>query len=133
MKWASVLGILLISASPSFAHSDTPAFQGSSLKLHTMHINSDPLLGPSRKGDRNGVLFFTTLHAGPSGLPKLTQGSPSVTLNGSTDVYAHRLAEISEPATISLLTLGVIGIGWRNYHRRQGIRLKRGGRAVLAH
>jgi len=117
MKWASVLAILLLSASPSLAHSDTPASQFGSLKLHTIHISSDPLLGPSSKGGWNGVLFFTTLRAGPSGFPKLTQGSPSVTLNGSTDVYAHRLAEIPEPATISLLTLGLIGIGWRNYHR----------------
>jgi len=72
MKWAGVLAILLLSASPSFVHSDAAAFQGGSLKLHTIHLNSDPLLGPSRKGGWNGVLFFTTLHAGPSGFAKLT-------------------------------------------------------------
>jgi len=115
MKWASVLAILLISASRSFAHSDTPALQRGSLKLHTMHMNSDPLLGPSRKGGWNGVLFFTTLHTGTSGFPKLTQGSLSVTFN-SSDVYTHRFAAVGEPATIALLTLGLVVIGWRKYH-----------------
>src|SRR5215472_8319882 len=115
MKWAGVLAILLLSASPSFVHSDAAAFQGGSLKLHTIHINSDPLLGQGRKGGWNGVLFFTTLHAA-SGFPKLTQGSLSVTLNSSSHVYKHRFAAVPEPATIALLTMGLVGIGWRKHH-----------------